>query len=387
MKIVILSDSPTMNSGFARTTKMWASLLTQLQHNVICFGIGAWGNFHDINAYNYEIWQAGILSDEHKNKFYELLNFAKPELIIINYELIRTLNWIIFLKKNGIKIKIVTYLIVDGLPIFPQILAPLNLVDLIITTTKVVKEFIQKHTNTKVVSFPHLVDQTFVSLPNIKMQKNRYLNNTPLIGVFAANNPRKQISSVLQAFKNLRLKNVPCNLYIHTDYINTTSHGGDNLNYLVKYYALEKDVFITESTSNLQADLVNQNFLSNLSVEEKINCCDVIVVASKFGGFEYSIIEAQACKVPVCATNDNGVMKEVGGNGVHLLEPCMYEFTNYGARSFLIRPSIIAEAILKIFNNENYTKELIESGSENVKRFSIENNFTYFRQIIDSINC
>ncbi len=390
-KIILISDSPTISSGFARTTRIWATLLSELNYEVHCFGIGSWGNFHKKNFANYEVWAGGRLSDEHYNKFLQLYNHIDPDLIIINYELIRSLNWISFLQEVGISCKIICYLIVDGLPVFPELLKPLNFIDLIITTTNAVASFIKKYTTVKVVVFPHLVDKEFEPMSHVKDKKRTQFGDSPIIGIFAANNPRKQISSVLQAFKNLTESKFHCYLLIHTNEINTTRSGGDNLRLLIKYYSLENQVFITEADSSVakkfsdNKKFSHKNFFQELNVVEQINSCDVIIIPTKFGGFEYSIIESQACGIPICVTNDNSIMKEIAGYKSHFLKPCMYEFTNYGAQSFLIRPSTIAKSVFKILNDKSYGETLVKNGFENVKKFYIKNNIAYFREIFNSL--
>jgi glycosyltransferase involved in cell wall biosynthesis len=86
--------------------------------------------------------------------------------------------------------------------------------------------------------------------------------------------------------------------------------------------------------------------------------CDLVAFCSAYEGFGLPILEAQARKKPVI-TSDLSPMKEVAGRGAFLADPN--------------NVSSIREGIVKIINDENYRKNLIEAGAKNIERFAPSN--------------
>jgi glycosyltransferase involved in cell wall biosynthesis len=103
---------------------------------------------------------------------------------------------------------------------------------------------------------------------------------------------------------------------------------------------------------------VNKSNLDNDEIREEYIGADIVTFCSTFEGFGLPIIEAQAMLTPVL-TSDISPMKEVAGEeGAAFANPLDSES--------------IRRSILRIINDENYRKELIESGIENVKKYKPE---------------
>ncbi len=88
---------------------------------------------------------------------------------------------------------------------------------------------------------------------------------------------------------------------------------------------------------------------------------DVFVLSSHMEGLGTSVLDALACGLPVVATAAGGIpeMIENGKNG--LLVPPR-------------NPQALAQAILKLLNDEPLRQTLARTGQKSVSRFSIENN-------------
>lgn len=89
-----------------------------------------------------------------------------------------------------------------------------------------------------------------------------------------------------------------------------------------------------------------------------LNNADVFLFPSMYEGFGFPILEAQSVDVPVI-TSCISSMPEVAGKGAILVNPHNLEE--------------IADAMMRIINDENLRKDLIENGRENLKRFSWKN--------------
>ena len=97
--------------------------------------------------------------------------------------------------------------------------------------------------------------------------------------------------------------------------------------------------------------------LSEGQLLQKYIDCDLLAFPTTYEGFGLPIIEAQAVGRPVL-TSSLSPMKEVAGNGAAFCDP-------YSVDS-------IKEGLMRIINNAEYRKVLINNGLENVKRYRIE---------------
>ena len=119
---------------------------------------------------------------------------------------------------------------------------------------------------------------------------------------------------------------------------------------------LEKNLI--ELLKNSQISFENKFNLNDSEIKDEYQKADIVTFCSTFEGFGLPIIEAQAMRTPV-VTSDISPLREVSGGAAYLADP----------ENFLS----IREGILKIINDENYRKEIIKQGIENVKRFKPQN--------------
>lgn len=115
---------------------------------------------------------------------------------------------------------------------------------------------------------------------------------------------------------------------------------------------IELNKLIEEKGGAIKLGYVEENDLSALYSLANVYC-----QPSYYEGFGLQILEAFACGVPVVAGNVSS-MPEVAGDAAVLVNP--YSVDN------------IAEGIVKIINNEQMKKELINRGYERAKKFSWE---------------
>lgn len=97
--------------------------------------------------------------------------------------------------------------------------------------------------------------------------------------------------------------------------------------------------------------------LSDQQVIESYRACDMVVFASIYEGFGMPIIEANATGRPV-VTSNVGAMQEVAGSAACLVDP-------FDCAS-------IRDGILRVTNDADYRRHLVEQGFENIKRFQAD---------------
>jgi glycosyltransferase involved in cell wall biosynthesis len=94
------------------------------------------------------------------------------------------------------------------------------------------------------------------------------------------------------------------------------------------------------------------------------------VYASTFEGFGIPIVEAFACHVPVITSNVTS-MPEVAGDAALLVDP--------------MHVSDIAEAMIRMWENESLRKQLVEKGKKKVEEYSWEKTAELLWQSIEKI--
>ena len=113
----------------------------------------------------------------------------------------------------------------------------------------------------------------------------------------------------------------------------------------------------TIQDSPFKKDIVLKNYVSEEEKNELYKNADLFILPSFYEGFGLPILEAMSYGVPVICSNTSS-LPEAAGNEALLINPNS--------------PEEIAEAMKKVFNDDNLRKKMVEKGFENVKKFSWE---------------
>ena len=103
-------------------------------------------------------------------------------------------------------------------------------------------------------------------------------------------------------------------------------------------------------------NITYENVISvdDVQIIEEYRNADIVSFCSTYEGFGLPIIEAQAMRKAV-VTSNVAPMNDVAGRGAALIDPT--------------DASSLRDAFLKIINDTEYRNELIDLGTENIKRF------------------
>ena len=120
-------------------------------------------------------------------------------------------------------------------------------------------------------------------------------------------------------------------------------------------------------------DFENKADLDDAQIVAEYERCDIVAFCSTYEGFGLPIIEAQALRKPV-VTSDRSPMKEVAGNGALFVDP-----DDVGS---------IRAGILRLINEEQTRKQIVEAGTQNVERFSAAEiakaYAAYYRSVLET---
>jgi len=160
----------------------------------------------------------------------------------------------------------------------------------------------------------------------------------------------KDYPTLIRAFAIVRQQGVDAKLVLLGD-----GTERNNLENLVKQLHLTEHVYMPGFTDNPY---------------KYISKANVFVLSSVSEGLSSVLIEALGCGVPIVSTDCNGAPNEILDNG------------KYGKLVPINNPQAMAEAILSIFDNNNYDTNI---GIQRAKQFSIEQAVTKYEEVIHDV--
>ncbi len=102
-------------------------------------------------------------------------------------------------------------------------------------------------------------------------------------------------------------------------------------------------------------DVIFTGYVPEGHKAELVSGAVALAFVSLYEGFGFPLLEAQACRVPVLASNTSS-LPEIAGESALLVDPL-----DVGA---------IADGLARILEDEGLREELVERGLENIRRFS-----------------
>lgn len=205
-------------------------------------------------------------------------------------------------------------------------------------STKKDLEEIYQVRNENIQVIPHGISQDFrvMEKDDEKLSEIREKYKLPQKFIFFLGNvePRKNISSLIEAYKSVVSKNPKLSEY---------------------------ELVLAGNISPLCKDLIEKENIKTCGYIERAdrpyvyNLASLFVYPSFFEGFGLPILEAMACGTPVIASN-NSSLPEVSGNTATIIDPN--------------RPTEIAEAMENILVEEKLYNKMKKMGVEQAENFS-----------------
>jgi glycosyltransferase involved in cell wall biosynthesis len=198
-KIVYMSDSPTVSTGYGRVSKELTVALHNAGHEIIVIGWGYQGEPHD---YPFEI----VPCNTHRENFGEdklasIIQDYRPDILftlgdpwmtefVPHLEERKTLCWI-------------SYFPIDGYPVPPEWHSWLKNIDIPVVFSKFSFGLVKEILGRNPIYIPHGVNtDVFKPLEDTKAIKQQILGNDNLfvVGCVARNQPRKNLPALFKAF-------------------------------------------------------------------------------------------------------------------------------------------------------------------------------------------
>jgi glycosyltransferase involved in cell wall biosynthesis len=385
IKIGVISEAPIRTTGFGQTCKHIVNGLRGVDFEVVCFGIGVFGETFDRSEVDCKIWAVGNSNLTSPLQYF--LSYEQPDILFINYNITSVQRWYALCRELGWQGPVIGHFVLDGLPFDPRYLKVISLLNKKITATHSVANYLHSLGYQDIRVAPHGVDKTlFKPLSNrTELRVQAGVEDKFVVGIFGRNVERKQQPRILFALARLKelgmLEDII--VYFHCQSRDNPGFRGWDLKRLASDLAVSEHIFFPHKdfkqisgvptrseTVNVTYHTDSPSFPQSYGYVERINCCDVIINTPFCGGFELTIIESQACGIPVVNTDDKGIMREVIGNGGILLPAFDVGVWHTGAYQYFVSPKEIADCILELKRDSNLRQELSILGTQNSRNFS-----------------
>lgn len=393
MKIALISESPTVATGFGTVAQHLVRLLDTLGQEVVVFGVCADGQPFDLTQLPCRI--APMPRDQRVaiERLGSFLAAEQPDILFVHYDLAAACRFIERARAEGWSGPVIAHFVMDGLPFKRAELETLRTIDVGMTPTHTAMRYCLDVGLERIIAAPHPADAfTFRPLPDReKLRQAAGLAGRFVVGVFGRNVERKQHPRVLLALRSLVQQDSGNDVlvYMHCQPKNEAVwlNGWDLEEIADQLEIADRVLFppphfeqlrgVPYQASNAEALAMSASpatpaIPAHYSYVERLNLCDIIVNVASCGAFELSTLEAQLCGVPVAVTNDNGAMAEVAGAGAILLEPVDIAIHASGAYQCFVGPQTIADAIMRVKSDAALRASLLTRGAANAARYTSE---------------
>jgi glycosyltransferase involved in cell wall biosynthesis len=166
-----------------------------------------------------------------------------------------------------------------------------------------------------------------------------------------SNDPRKNIQTILKALIILKRQDIPIQFWkVGTD------------------FTTEQKKFI--EVNNLKSSLKYLGRPDKSTLVKIYSTADILVAPSLYEGFGITILESMACGTPVITSNISAMPEVVGDAGV-LVTPT--------------ESDEIAAAIINLYQNPSYYKELVDLSLKRAAKFTWINNAEKVAQVYEKV--
>jgi glycosyltransferase involved in cell wall biosynthesis len=290
-KIIYMSDSPTISTGYGRVSKELTVALHNAGHEVEVIGWGYQGEPHD---FPFKI----IPCNSHQDNFGEdilsqYIRENKPDILftlgdpwmteyVPHLEERRTVCWI-------------SYFPIDGYPVPPNWHSWMKNIDVPVVFSKFSFGLVKEILGRNPVYIPHGVDtDVFKPLDNVSELRQQILGRDDwfIVGCVARNQPRKNIPALVKGFAEFAKNKNDVGLYLHMQLRDV----GWNIDELVTTYNLHDKAYHTSGFNAM-------NGVPDTELNKIYNVFDVMALPTMAEGFGLPILESQSAGTPVLVTD------------------------------------------------------------------------------------
>jgi hypothetical protein len=372
MTVAILSDSPILTTGFARTTARIAGSLAR-RHVVHCYGLK--GGPEDIrDDLGYHVWSAE-LGGHWSDRLGQFFVQTQPDVLLLNMDAKNALECVTCCRAAGLTVPIVSYVCFDGLPVSRRYLDVQRACAAVWATSGPGAAYLRAEGIPVAGIAPPGVDLTeFRPLPDkMALRRSIGLQCQFLVGVFATNTERKQLPRAVAGFAMAAaaLPGADLRLYLHC-----RPDGYWDLPELARQHGIEEQVIMLDSPWYSEAHGIpliasgsRGASIHDLGYADRLALCDAVVNTPYSGDVEQVILEANACDAPLLHTDDERIMRDSVGAGAVLLPAVDVGTGSLGEARHHVSAARVANELVRLAKDPGARADLVARGRANAARF------------------
>ena len=341
MKLLIVSDTPYLQTGLGRVTRELGTRL-QSRHQV---EIAGW--FHPkavspslTNGFTIHPLATRELGFEtleplcRTGGFDAVIGIGDPWY----FGYLGQLRWIH--RARGVNTPWVGYLTIDGDPLPDRFKTFLNAFDRIVCCTEYGRSALSRIEKRRIEVIPYGVDvEVFKPLDRELIRRQMGLQDAFVVLMDAQNIPRKNLWAALEAFQLFQ----PGKSTVLYAFTNIDDPNGLMLRDVIQQFDIETRAKIIAS---MQADAWSG--LDDQSLNVLYNAADVLVLPSMNEGFGLPILQALAVGVMPIGTQYASIPELIGSYG-KTIKPAAYFSSEWGLRCAVIDPQDLADSLAEVY--------------------------------------
>jgi glycosyltransferase involved in cell wall biosynthesis len=371
MKVLIVGDSPRINTGFARVNREAANAFLAAGYEVAA--VQGLTDQPPPPDYSDGIKYYTPASDDNMmgtKATINAYNDFSPDFVYTTCDPGGLVGYASLLPDDA---KVLPYVPIEGEPIPNQFWRiVLSNID-VITCSKYGSDTVKKYLNRDIPWVYHGVDHSiFRKLDNRDEIREAIGWKDKFVVMCVANNVRrKQIPRLIEAMKILKEKYKRKDIYLYLHMVPFQGHWleGHNLMEIAAMYDVGDIVLFNSKMKKLHDSIPEYTGMAaNPGLVELYNAADLFVLPSQVEGFGLPIAEAMACGTPVMVTRyaAGWEVASPAGKGIPVRD---WEVHKSGTLYANVNPEAIANEINNLYKNPKELSRMSALGLERVKDF------------------
>jgi len=368
-KLLILSDSPLIPTGYATISKNIANRMTELGWEVHFMGHNYIGQkllppitFEDGEQLNFRL--SGMANEQYcKDIIVPKIREFQPDIFLVLLDTFMVYPW--FCEMDFAPAKTIFYFPSDGgggMPLGCENI--LTKVTVPVAMAKFGQKQVKECYNIDTKYIPHAANEKIyypLSDNEKQLLKSKWgLQDKFVVGVVARNQGRKMLDRTIKAFKIFAKDKPNAILLMHTDPIDRAA--AVDLRNLIIREGIPNKVIFTGMTMLTP--------FTNDQMREVYNLMDVFLLTTSGEGFGIPIIEAMACEIPVVATDYTTTPELVIENNAGLGAKVAAELTgSWNVERAVMDDNDCVEKLTYLYNNREEAKQMGKNGREAVLKY------------------
>lgn len=353
LRILWMSDSPLVATGFSRVTREVCRRLAITPGIVVgCLGWGYDGWPYDLQSNPFPIYP-GAPGSFGQDTFEKVVTDFQPDVVITLSE-IWMVQWLGAHPTRG-RFKWIAYFPIDGSPLYPPWEQMLREVDEIVAMAQFGKDVLQKGIPAKRIHLIHHGVDPTVFRPlseRDRIKDHERFRGKFVIGCVARNQPRKNIPALVKAIAALSERIENLHLYLHMDPCDV----GYDIVTLLRRYRLEGKADVSG------ADFSVDRGLNDEQLNRLYNLFDVMALPSNAEGFGLPILESLSAGIPVVGTNYSAIPELVSGRGELVKVSAMLTMGTNLIEQAVIDTEDLARCLEKLYLDKDLIKTYGRAG-------------------------